>query len=379
MLDEWLEGYIDKLCETLPEYRRPRKIAARAHAFIWRFALYGEAFKRSVWGALSSIEWVEKEEAPQEVPQEEPACDPVLEKLDPQTKRDIEAWNEQQKAWEEKNKEKSRKRRPLLRAIKEWYADQRKRLKAWKAAAPERARKSEERWQKREQEAEKRAQANMHRMVPLMEAVKKSRFAALLLLTVFCMLGVCARGGGGIGFLAAACCTMWLAIAVETGYEPVAGGVRQRYMAAMALRAGSYLMALPMYFGGYARQGVTSNVILQGAMLIALFAHAVLYLALVAFNRRQPLFLRILSGLLGMIPALSASAAIAFAVSQMALPMPAAAASMLGALGALLAFCADELGNITELGGIRLRYTPLWHGLFLEAGFLLMVLGAWIN
>ena len=68
----------------------------------------------------------------------------------------------------------------------------------------------------------------------------------------------------------------------------------------------------------------------------------------------------------------------ALAATQLALPMPAPAAGMIGAIGALLAFAADRIATITELGGIRLLYTPLWQGLCMEAGFFMMVLGAWL-
>lgn len=366
MIDEWLEGYIDKLCEIVPAYVRPRMVKFRTTRVGWRLALYAAGFKRRVWGALTNIQWMEKEELAPPEPQIQQAADPALDRLDPATRREIEAWNEQQKAWEEKQKKERRKWRTPLQCAKDWWAGRH-----------ERERRRDERWDRREAAAEERAQKHMHRMLPLMEAVKRSRFASLLLLTVFAVLGVCAQGGGTMAYLAAACCAMWLAIAMETGYEPVAGGVRQRYLAAMALRTGSFLMALPFYFEGYAGQGVTSNVILQSAMLVLLFAHLAFYLALVAFNARQPLFLRLLSGLVGVIPALTAAAAIALAATQLALPMPAPAAGVIGACGALLAFAADRIATITELGGIRLRYTPLWNGLFLEAGFFMMVLGAW--
>ena len=56
-----------------------------------------------------------------------------------------------------------------------------------------------------------------------------------------------------------------------------------------------------------------------------------------------------------------------------------ALAGIAGAGGALLAFSADRLISITELGGIRLRYTPIWVNAFLEIGLMLMVIGAWLG
>ena len=181
-----------------------------------------------------------------------------------------------------------------------------------------------------------------------------------------------------MAWMAAACCAMWLSVAVETGYPPIAGSVRQRYLTAMTLRAASFLILLPMYFSGYVGQGVSSNVILQSAMLILLFAHLLLTLTLVAFNARQPLFLRALSGVLGVFPALTTAAAIALAVTRLAMPPLEAAFAGIGAIGAVMAFCADRAATLHDLGGIRLRYTPVWTGLMMEIGFLLMILGAWI-
>jgi len=43
-----------------------------------------------------------------------------------------------------------------------------------------------------------------------------------------------------------------------------------------------------------------------------------------------------------------------------------------------MAFCADRAATLHDLGGIRLRYTPVWTGLMMEIGFLMMILGAWI-
>ena len=154
--------------------------------------------------------------------------------------------------------------------------------------------------------------------------------------------------------------------------------MRQRYLTAMSLRALGFLFLLPMYFESYVGHGVSSNVILQSAMLVLLFAHVVLTLALVAFNKRQPLFLRALSAVLGAVPALTAAAAIAMGVTRLAMPPLEAAFALLGAMGALMAFFADRVRTLCDLGGIRLRYTPVWTGLMMEAGFLLMIFGAWI-
>jgi len=366
MIDELLEKIVDRLCEWAPRYFGPRMMRFRGSRLGWRMTLYGSAIKRQLWGALTSIKWIEDEIPEEEVAVTEAAADPELDKLDPQTRREVESWNDDLKAWTEKQeKEREKWRSP------------RERFLIWWAGRHERAQRREARWAKREAAAEQRAQKHMHRLMPLMLRVEKSRFACMLLYTALAALGVCAEGGA-MAWMAAACCAMWLSVAVETGYPPVAGGVRQRYLAAMTLRAASFLILLPMYFGRYVGQGVSSNVILQSAMLILLFAHLLLTLTLVAFNARQPLFLRALSGVLGVFPALTTAAAIALAVTRLAMPPLEAAFAVIGAIGALMAFCADRAATLHDLGGIRLRYTPVWTGLMMEIGFLLMILGAWI-
>ena len=366
MIDEWLEEQVDRLCDWAPRFFAPRMMRFRGTRFGWRMTLYASAVKRQLWGALTSIKWMEDEEIEEEIPVIETASDPELDILDPQTRREVESWNDDLKAWSEKRE----KDREKWRSPKE-------RFLIWWAGRHERAQRREARWAKREAAAEQRAQKHMHRLLPLMRRVEESRFACMLLYTALAALGVCAAGGM-MTFMAAACCVMWLSVAVETGYPPIAGGVRQRYLTAMALRAVSFLCLLPMYFLAYVGHGVSSNVILQSAMLILLFAHLLLTLALVAFNKRQPLFLRALSAVLGAIPALTAAAAIALAVTRLAMPPLEAAFALIGAAGAVMAFCSDRAGTLHDLGGIRLRYMPVWTGLMMEIGFLMMILGAWV-
>lgn len=366
MIDEWCERQVDRLCAFVPAYFGPRATRFCCTAVGWRLYLYGSSLHRRVFGMLSSIQWIEKEE-PDLLPEEAPGEpeDPALQGVDPAVRREIERWNEEQKAWEEKTRqEKLRSRTPQQR------------LKDWWAGRHERAARREARWEAREAAAQQRAGKRQHWAAPAVEAVRRSRFAFMLLMTALSVLGTCGQGGN-MGYMAAACCAMWLATAFEMGYEPACSGVRQRYLATMLLRAAGFLLLLPMYFGGYIRQGVSSNVVLQSAMLVLLFAHAAFFLPLVAANRRQPALLRALSGVLGAVPALTAAAAVALAASLMARAQPLPAAGMAGAVGALMAFCADRLMSVTELGGIRLRYTPVWISVFLETGFALMVVGAW--
>ena len=205
----------------------------------------------------------------------------------------------------------------------------------------------------------------------------RARFPVLLYLLSLCALGVLASGGALAGGCAAAIALYWLAEGISLGYAPVCGRIRQRYLWAAGLRAladGALLLA---FFRCYATQSLPLNIVLQGAMIVTLFIHAALFLALTAFNRRQPLLLRALWGVLGALPALSAAAAIALAASRLAAPPLELAAAICSAAGAVLILLARELEAMEHLGGIRLRYGALWQTVMQLSGLVLVLAGAW--
>lgn len=205
------------------------------------------------------------------------------------------------------------------------------------------------------------------------------RFCGALALTLLAALGVAAGRGAGMGVMAASLCMLWLAMAVEGDYAPVSRGIHQTYLAALLLRTGAIGLMLLHYFFRYVAQGVPTNVVLQAAMLMTTVIHAVLFLILVLFNGRQPLLLRVLAGITGLVPAMTAAAAIALAAAWLFQPLPVAAAGILGALGATLAFLGEELIIIHNLGGIRLKYHSIWVCLLTVGGFLMMLLGVWLG
>ncbi len=209
------------------------------------------------------------------------------------------------------------------------------------------------------------------------ERGRSIRFGMSLFLMMLSVLGVVATGHGGMGFMAASCCMLWLSSAMESGYKPVSQGVRQQYLASTLLRSGAIGLMLIHYFFSYIAQGVPSNVLLQSAMIIMLVIHVVPYLALVMLNTRQPLFLRALSGLMGVITAMTAAAACALCASCLFRPWPLPLSGVMSALGATLAFLGDELIMLHNLGGIRLKYHSIWVCLLLSFGFALMLCGAW--
>ena len=212
----------------------------------------------------------------------------------------------------------------------------------------------------------------------VLSVCRRGRFAAALFLVLLAALCVCASGGARAAACAASLCLWWLSLAMEEEYPPVAAGVRQSYLAATLLRGACMLPLLLSFFSSYAHLGVQSNVVLQGAMVITLFLHAALFLSLIAFNRRQPPFLRALSGVLGFVPALTAAAAIAAAVASLGEGIVPATSAVLGAAGALLAFAGDETVSLTALGALRPRFGYLYTFLLPVLGFALMLGGAWL-
>lgn len=320
MIDEYFERMIDRLCESVPKAWRPWKIWLHSTPPGWRMHLYGSAIKKTVFSLLGNFK---NEDTANR------AMDEATERSDRQ-----------------------------IKAITEFFKEQ----AVW---------------------------------VPRLERWGRTiRFCAALIMMLMAVLGAAAMtaqgrvypaqriigvGRSGMALMAASLCMLWLSSAVEGEYAPVAAGIRQRYIAGTLLRTGSMTLILIGCLGSYSAQGVPSNVVLQSAMIMMLFIHAVLFIGLVAFNTRQPVLLRVLAGATGVLPALTASAALAVCASYLFRPWPLNLAGLLTALGALLAFLCDELIMIKNLGGIRLKYYSIWVCLLMIGGYWLMLLGAWMN
>ena len=191
------------------------------------------------------------------------------------------------------------------------------------------------------------------------------------------LLAVLDDAGMRLRFVTA--CLLLLSAAMELGYEPICAGVRQRYLFSVAFRMLALAAPLADYFAQYRADGVTSNVVLQCAMIAMLSVHLAIFFALICFNRRQNLLLRVLSGVTGVFPALTASAAVTLAVANLAQPIGLAIAAMLRAAGTVAAFLGDRLIASGALGGIRLKYESVWEGLLLCGGLSLMLIGAWLT
>lgn len=214
-------------------------------------------------------------------------------------------------------------------------------------------------------------------MACLNEGLRRSRLGILLALLMLGALSVLGTGSRSAAAFALAACLFFLSAGMEDDYAPVCGGVRQRYLAAMLLRAAGMGALLADSFRSYAVRDLASNVVLQGAMVAALTVHASVFFSFTAFVRRQPLLLRALSGVLGVIPALMASSSIALAASLLGQGPDMLLAGVMGAVGALLLFLAEEIGVFTQIGSIRLRYAHFWHHGFFLTGLALMLIAAW--
>lgn len=303
MIDEYFNDLVDRWCQIIPAFMKPRMIRLTNSSIGWRMQLYFGTLGRSIASLFSKVS---NEENMDRTLQE--GSDHIDDSLD-----------------------------RIAKFFKEQLA-----------------------------------------LIARLDARSRSiRFSGSLFLLALSALGVAATGHGAMGMMAAALCMIWLSCAVECGYEPVSAGIRQRYLAMTLLRTGSFALMLMQYFISYVRQGVPSNVVLQSAMIIMAVIHLALYLGLVVLNTRQPLFLRALCGITGMVPALTAAAAVSLAASCLFRPWPLPASGVMTALGAILAFLGDELITIHNLGGIRLKYHSIWVCLLLLGGFALMLCGAW--
>jgi len=202
-------------------------------------------------------------------------------------------------------------------------------------------------------------------------------FPYLLLMTMLSVCLLAAKGTRELAVLCAFFCLQWLAEAMDGEYAPVSAQVRQKFLAALLLRASSYLALLISYFSAYARDGLAINILLQGSMLLTIAVHLILFMSFAAFNRRQQLFLRLIYGVLGFAPALSCAAGAALCASTMARGAIIAAGGILRAAGMLLAFLSQQAEMIDSIGG-GLSYPHLTKGITMMTGFFMMLCGAWL-
>ena len=363
MIDEKALKLVDYLCDVVPKFMHKLRVKWTGTSWGWRIWLYVYALIEK-FRMLKAVLKAEEDEAARLNQQHlEAAALAEYERL----QRKLDEEDEQQK---EGGKPKEEKKKPTFS----------ERFETWKKKLWKKKPKKEKPKPEPDEEMEKfkaRVRAYLVRVREISGERERICFAAMLFLTMLSALGVAAGGGRNIAAAAASLCVMWLACAVSSDYEPVCAGIRQRYLAAMALRALAVALMLISYFFSYVEQGVPTNVMLQGAMIVTLALHGMVFMAFVAFNRRQPLLLRLLAGVLGAAPALTAAAAIALAASCLFKAWPLPLSGVMSAVGAMNAFLCEQLIYMIHLGGIRLKYQNVWICLLQISGFALMLAGAW--
>lgn len=109
------------------------------------------------------------------------------------------------------------------------------------------------------------------------DAGMRLRFVTALFLFGLASLGTLAVGGREMALCALAACLLLLSAAMELGYEPICAGVRQRYLFSVAFRMLALAAPLADYFAQYRADGVTSNVVLQCAMIAMLSVHLAIF------------------------------------------------------------------------------------------------------
>ena len=371
LIDEKAEKFVDWLCVVVPRGAHKLRVKWTATFWGWRIWLYVYTLIEK-YRELRAVLDAEEEDAKRLNDLHlEAAKQAEYERL----KRLLEESDAQDVENAKDNKKK--KKRLTLQERRELF---RERLAAWKKRLWKKKPKKKKQKPEPDAEMEKlkaRVRAVLNRVREVSAEWDRICFAAMLFLLLLSALGVAGQGGRSMAAVAAALGVMWLACAIQADYEPVCGGLRQRYLVAMLLRALAIALMLISYFFSYVEQGVPTNVVLQGAMIVTLALHGVIFMAFIAFNRRQPLLLRALAGVLGAAPALTAAAAAALAASCVFKSWPLPLSGVMSAAGAMGAFLGEQLIYMIHLGGIRLKYQNVWVCLLEISGFALMLAGAW--
>ena len=201
------------------------------------------------------------------------------------------------------------------------------------------------------------------------------QFRLLLALLALSSVGVVLSPGRDMAAYALSLSFSFLGAAFYLPYRPLTGKFRQTWVEGKLFSAASFLALLLHWFREYLQYGIASNIFMQGAMMISLILHFSFYLATIAFNRRQHVFLRLMDGLTGMLPALAAAAATSLLPS--ALGGGNALAALICAFGAWLLFLSDRIDSIRMLGGLDLPYASLTTSLFTMTGYILLLISAW--
>ncbi|MBP3655358.1 MAG: hypothetical protein J6K32_01530 [Clostridia bacterium] len=216
-------------------------------------------------------------------------------------------------------------------------------------------------------------------LLRLEERSQRDSFCGLFFLMLLAGLGMLAVGGAPVAGCAAALACFWLAHGLDIGYTPVCRGVRQRYLAGMLLRGGGYCALILWMFRLYTAGGLPTNIILQGAMIITMVIHLVFFLAFAAFERQQMLILRLLTGVLGLLPALACAAALALAASLLGGGGMMLIAGVMIAAGGVMLFAMEIIRMSVEIGLAHMFFSGLVLCALRLCGAAFLLCGAWLH
>lgn len=215
-------------------------------------------------------------------------------------------------------------------------------------------------------------------LVAIDTAGDRLRFALKLFFIALSACGCALIGTWELASLAFLFGVSWLSTAFDLSYKPVIGRLRQVYIGARLLSALSMLIPAMMYYIHYQSRGGANNMMLQGMLIFTLLTHLVLFTVVVLPNRQQSLFLRVLSGVLGIIPALLVANVVSYSASIMGMGTGGLVGGILRILGAMLLFISDRLESLYSLGSLRFMFSEFFLVICELTGGFLLLMSAWV-
>ena len=202
------------------------------------------------------------------------------------------------------------------------------------------------------------------------------RFCVALLICTISSLGLFFFRSSEMCWISASILFQWLSAAMYIHYGPISGNTRQEYLVGSFFKACSFSCMLFIWFRLYLNRGIANNIILQSIMLILLFFYFAVFFVAIAFNKKQPLLLRLIEFLLGIIPALSTAAAIALAIAEISFFTEKDFASILRLAAACLLFISDRVDVLKRVSLISFQLSGTLYALLYTFGMVSLLLSA---
>ena len=203
-------------------------------------------------------------------------------------------------------------------------------------------------------------------LVAIDTAGDRLRFALKLFFIALSACGCALIGTWELASLAFLFGVSWLSTAFDLSYKPVIGRLRQVYIGARLLSALSMLIPAMMYYIHYQSRGGANNMMLQGMLIFTLLTHLVLFTVVV------------LSGVLGIIPALLVANVVSYSASIMGMGTGGLVGGILRILGAMLLFISDRLESLYSLGSLRFMFSEFFLVICELTGGFLLLMSAWV-